>query len=110
MCFNGRPRLIQVHRGRFGHHTQDFFSTDWTKMPFTQGDPESCCKIDRPENLDLMLELSSRLAEGIPQLRIDWFETKSGLKLGEMTFFDGSGFYPFEPEEWDAVLGSWITL
>ena len=27
-----------------------------------------------------------------------------------MTFFDGSGFDPIEPIEWDYKLGSWITL
>ena len=30
--------------------------------------------------------------------------------FGEMTFFDGCGFDPIEPIEWDYKIGSWIKL
>ena len=41
MCFHGVPRLIQVHKGRFGYHTQDFYDTDWNRLPLTQDLPLS---------------------------------------------------------------------
>ena len=110
VCIGGSPIMIQVHRGRFGYHTQDFYSTDWKRLDMSQGDPVSDSVELPPRHLDIMLDLSSKLSEGVPELRVDWFETAKGLKLGEVTFFDGSGFYPFEPGSVDDRLGELLTL
>jgi hypothetical protein len=46
----------------------------------------------------------------MPFLRVDFYELNGKLYLGELTFFDGSGFDLIEPKEWDEKMGSWITL
>ena len=57
-----------------------------------------------------MVELSKILAKDIPFVRVDFYEINSKLFFGELTFFPGSGYIPFEPEEWDYKLGEWIRL
>lgn len=111
LCFNGEPKLIEIHKGRFsGHHTQDFYDVNWNKTEFEQPeDPLSDEIMEKPVFADKMLELSRILAENIPHVRIDWYYTGGKLLFGEITFFDGSGFCPFIDNQ-DEILGSWITL
>ena len=38
MCFNGEPRLVQVHNDRFDStYTTDFYDMNWRKTSITQG-------------------------------------------------------------------------
>ncbi len=110
MCFSGKPRLIQVHRGRFTHHTQDYYDEQWNKLHIEQGVPSSSFVMDKPAFLEEMLRLSELLAKGVPQVRIDWYCVDGQLYFGEITFFDGSGFYEFVPKELNMEYGSWIEL
>ena len=110
MCFNGNPKLIQVHSGRYQSHVQDFYDTDWNYLEMSQGTPTSGNQTLAPSFLNDMLELSRKLSAGYPHLRVDWYYVNKRMYFGELTFFDGSGFWPFDPAEWDEKIGSWIDL
>lgn len=110
MCFGGKPEFIQIHRGRFGKHTQDFYDSEWNKQTFSQGLPMSEEIMPKPVFLDEMLELSKVLSAGMPEARIDWYYANDQLYFGEITLFDGSGFETFDPEEWDRKLGDLINI
>ena len=112
LCFNGEPRFIELHRGRFsGRHSQEFYDCDWNLLDISQPklfiNPQ---KVGKPECLEEMLRLSRILSEGIPHIRVDWYIANGQLYFGELTFFDGSGFFRFIPDEFDFTLGSLITL
>ena len=112
-CFNGVPRAILVCRDRFSSSgmTEDFFTDSWEHMdvhrPHT---PFSREPIPKPEQLDEMLRLSRALSEGIPFVRTDFYIVGGKLYFGEITFFPASGMKRFEPESYDRLFGSWITL
>lgn len=110
MCFEGEPKLIQVHRGRFSGHTQDYYDMDWNKLDIIQGCPQSDMFTPKPECFEEMVELTRKLAKGIHHVRIDWYCINGNLLFGEMTFFDSSGFDDFEPDYYNDLLGSWINL
>ncbi len=112
LCFNGEPRLIEVHQGRYSdHHTQDFYDTDWNLTDISQSeDPRSFKPIPRPAALEEMVTLSRTLAKGLAHIRVDWYLIDGKLYFGELTFYDGDGFCPFDNPEDDLMLGSWITL
>ena len=111
MCFSGKPALIQVHRGRFTHQTQDVYDVNWNKMEISQpGYPGTDDLIERPALLSEMLSLSSILAAGMPQIRVDWYIANGRLYFGELTFYDGAGFSLWEPKEWELKLGDMIVL
>lgn len=57
-----------------------------------------------------MVKLTEMLAEGIPFVRVDFYEVNGKIYFGELTFYPGSGMEEFSPEEWDYTLGSWIQL
>lgn len=110
MCFSGIPKLIQVHKGRFENHTQDFYDINWRLLPYSQGTPSSFVPMDKPAQLEEMLELSKKLSSGIPFLRVDWYIVSGKLYFGELTFFDASGFDDFDQVELNKIIGNWIKL
>ena len=57
-----------------------------------------------------MKEFARRLSKGIPHVRVDFYEVNGKLYFGELTFFTGSGFIPFEDEKWDYRMGDWLEM
>ena len=57
-----------------------------------------------------MIQLAEELAESIPFVRVDFYESKDQIFFGELTLYPGSGFEEFNPPEWDEKMGSWLIL
>lgn len=112
MCFNGEPKMIFTCSERFegGGLKVTFFDLAWNKMDFERHYPSSYKKIEKPQNLELMIKLAKRLSNGILFVRVDFYEIRGQVYFGEMTFFPGSGMEEFSPIEWDYTLGEWIRL
>lgn len=111
-CFNGEPKLMYISHGRQTDITYlDFFDMDFEKKDITRPRfASSEEKIDKPEQWELMQDLSRKLSAGWPHLRVDFYCVEGKLYLGELTFFQGGGMMPFYPESWDDKLGSYIEL
>lgn len=111
MCFGGRTRCAFTCTGRAeGDLRVDFFDVGWKHLPFTRHYPNADVPPERPRRLEDMVALAERLSEGIPFVRVDFYEQGDRVLFGEMTFYPGSGFEEFDPEEWDARLGSWLQI
>ena len=110
MCFNGVPKLIQVHHDRYGNHTLDFMDENWHKTGIVQGPPNSTEEIPRPEELDEMLRIARVLSKDMYYARIDLYIIHHQIKFGEVTMYPTSGFGLFDNPETDILLGSWIHL
>ena len=112
-CFNGVPRFVLVCRDRFTKSglKEDFYTTEWDLMPVKRPNiPNSIIPLNKPEIIDEMLALASKLSENIPFLRVDFYYLKNKIYISELTFFPASGFTPFEPGEWDKTFGEWLQL
>lgn len=113
MCFNGKVKCAFVcsNRGKEGGLRVTFFDLEWKRLPFERHYPADTRKIHRPKRWNEMLRTAEQLAEDIPFIRVDFYETEDGkLYVGELTFFPGSGLEKFRPECWDFRLGSWLRL
>ena len=111
MCFNENPELLFTCTDRYkGKLKVTFFDLDWNKLPFERKYPSSDKNIKQPKNFKKMLEYSKKLSKDISFLRVDWYEINGNLYFGELTFYPGSGFERFMPEEWDNKLGEKIIL
>lgn len=110
-CFNGKMGFMLVSNDRSNKHAKfDYFDRDFNHLPFKQGGEHYSGKIEKPQNFDLMLSLAEKLSEGIPHVRVDFYDVNGQVYFGEMTFFDSSGFAAFDPEEWDYKYGDLIIL
>lgn len=79
-------------------------------MDLVQTHPMSGKHIEKPKNFELMKELASKLSIGLPNIRVDLYESGGKVYFGELTFFHHGGLVNFHPEKWDYEFGSWITL
>lgn len=112
-CFGGEPKALFIasDRGVEGEETKfNFYDRDFNLLPFTNGHSNSTKPIYRPKGFECMKELAAKLSEGIPQLRVDFYDINGQIYFGELTFFHWSGLVPFQPQEWDNTFGSWIKL
>lgn len=112
-CFDGKPQALFIASDR-GSQTEetkfDFFDMDFNHLPFRNGHPNSAHEIKKPIGFEKMKELAAKLSQGIPQVRIDFYDINGHIYFGEITFFHWSGMMPFEPKEWDYTFGEWINL
>lgn len=112
MCFNGKVKCSFVCNDRTATDglKVTFFDLSWNVMPFERHYPKSTKIIKKPKNYSKMIELAEDLAKNIPFVRVDFYEVNQQIYFGELTFFPGSGFEEFTPEDWDYKLGSWLKL
>ncbi|MEK5427755.1 ATP-grasp fold amidoligase family protein [Cytobacillus sp. FSL R7-0680] len=111
-CFDGSPKYCQVIRGRHSDETIDFYDTEWNHMEFTglKKTAKKSSGMPKPNNHAEMLDVSSKLSEGIPFVRVDLYSIQRKVYFGELTFFPQSGFGEFIPKEWNKKIGELIKL
>ena len=111
--FDGATKALFIASDRLteGEETKfDFFDEHGCHLDIKNGHPNAHPTPLLPKKLDLMKELATKLAKGIPHVRVDFYEANDKVYFGEMTFYHFSGFVPFQPEQWDYKFGSWIKL
>ena len=112
-CFDGVAKYIFVasDRGKNNEETKfDFYDIEWNLLPFTNGHPNSNKMMKKPVNFDKMVEISERLSQGIPHVRVDLYNINGHIYFGELTFFHWSGLVPFVPPKWDNIFGDSLVL
>lgn len=111
MCFNGEVKCCFVCSDRFSSKglRVTFFDREWNVLPFERHYPKAEYEIPCPRTYKRMIELAEKLSQGIPFIRVDFYEINGQIYFGELTFFPGSGYEEFTPEKWDYILGEWIT-
>lgn len=87
-----------------------FFDEQWNALELSEGGHGTNPEHPRPANFKRMLEIAGELGEGIPFVRVDFYECRKHLYFGEMTFYPNGGYERFEPCSWDEVFGGWIDL
>lgn len=112
-CFDGEVKFMFVatDRQKDGEEVKfDFFDENYNHLPVKQGHENASTIPNKPLQFDLMKELAKKLSNGIPHVRVDFYEVDGEVFFGEMTFYHFSGFVPFVPEEWDKIFGDLISL
>lgn len=111
-CFNGKVQYFKIDFDRFTNHKANYYDRYGNIQPFC----EVVCpndlskKLEMPRNLNEMISLAEKLSEGIPFVRIDFYNINGKIYFGEITFFPAGGFGKFYPNEWDLKLGKLIKL
>ena len=112
-CFNGEVKLLFIASERQKEDTEtkfDFFDMDFRHLDIKNGHPNAKSIPEKQLHFEDMKLLAQKLSCGIPVLRVDFYEVNGRIYFGELTFSHWSGFVPFEPENWDEILGDWIVL
>lgn len=84
--FNGKAKCILVCTNRKAGLEQKLFDLDWNELDYLKEDVVTKKKILKPKNLSKMIKISEKLAVPFRFVRVDFYETKNNLILGELTF------------------------
>jgi hypothetical protein len=103
--FHGTCHFIQVDSGRFGGHTQDFFTPDWKHLDLSGGPAWADPRPDRPERLDEMLSIAEKLGAETDFVRVDLYHLPDRIVFGELTSYPAGGDSPFHPQSFNAEFG-----
>ncbi len=111
-CFNGKVKAICVVSGRNSVRGAcvDFFDVNYNQLPFRTLYKNSTIIPQQPKLLQEMIDVSAKLSQGVPHVRVDLYEVNGKIYFGEYTFFTSGGLTPFRPEEYDYQFGEWLTL
>ncbi len=112
-CFHGEPKYVWYRNIVFKNGIKElvrFYDLDWNTMDVEYDYPLDERIVEKPVQLEEMLELSRILSKEFRHVRVDWYVLPTGkLLFGEMTFSSATGIGYFKPEEWDRYFGDLIT-
>lgn len=112
-CFDGVVKVLYIVSNRINEEeiNVDFFDMNYRHLDCA-GTHYSNAKNrpQKPVSFEAMKLLSAKLSNGIPYVRVDFYEVNGKVYFGELTFFPTGGYFQFIPEKWDYIFGSWIYL
>ena len=110
-CFDGKAKYIQFLSERKKGLKMVFYDTEWNKQDFVYSYPRNEKDIEKPKNLELLLTLAEKLAQGFSHVRVDFYILNDGsIKFGEMTFTSMSGACKWVPNDTNKVMGDLIAI
>lgn len=112
-CFQGKAEYLYIVADRKVGEKAGFgiFDADYRKLDVFRVDERPLTrKICKPANYNEMKHIAEILASPFPEARIDLYNEGNQIRFGEITFFDGSGYMTFEPDEFDLTMGEKFQL
>lgn len=110
-CFNGVPKFLYVISNRNTDERLNLKNLDYSDI--------DCIHVmlknkrlskTPPADFEEMKAVASALAPKFDFVRIDFFSTKVGPKIGELTFFPTSGHGAFFPRDFDRYFGDQLDI
>ena len=113
-CFNGNPYKVMLCLDRDKEEPTKFYSFDfkWNLLRHNlrgMNAPEEFT-LPKPRTIDFMFESAKILSQGIPFVRVDFYDLLGHMYFGEMTFYPDSGWDSAILPEIDKLYGTMINL
>ncbi|MDE5759102.1 MAG: hypothetical protein K2H85_10900, partial [Allobaculum sp.] len=105
-CFKGKFKFLCVDKDRYFNHRRAFFDENLLFLPSVRSIFEVADNIPvLPENIKEMITLSEYLSRDFPFVRVDLYNVCGRIIFGELTFYPGSGYSRYYPDDFDHTLG-----
>lgn len=112
-CFNGEPKYLYVIADRILGQIAGIgiFNVNFERLSVIRTDERPLERnIEKPKKFDEMIDIVKIISKDFPHVRVDLYNQDGNIIFGENTFFDGSGYHKYEPDEFDYELGSYFKL
>lgn len=112
-CFNGKAEYMFVIAERTLGDTAslDIYDADFNKLPYRRcGKNNISAEFEKPENFEELRDAAEKLSKAFPHARVDMYDQNGRIIFGEITFYSGSGYSSYEPEEFDYMMGEKFVL
>lgn len=111
LCYNGKFRYLWVDKDRYSNHKRGFWDEKLNFLTGVYSDHPTFDKpIKLPENIQEMIAVSEKLANGFPFVRVDLYNIGGQIIFGEMTFYPWSGYVQYTPDNFDYDLGKYFDV
>ena len=107
-CFNGKAQFVLICSGR-AQHSADYvyYDKEWNKLDYST---TKSSEFDRPKSFDKMLQISEKIAQDFPFVRVDFYEINEKPIIGELTFVPAGGLDNTIPRKADIEIGKMLEL
>lgn len=112
-CFKGKTEFIYyIYDRKLGRQAKLLICNENLEpVPYYRRDELRGNSVPvKPENFEEMKRMAEELSEDFPHARIDLYNLYGKIYFGEITFFDGSGYMTYDPDEFDTILGNKFIL
>jgi hypothetical protein len=114
-CFHGKVKYLEVRFGYTNDHDGGKVAMFDENLNWLQGVGWDYCGIaseepELPSNIRQMIEYAEKLSKEFPHVRVDLYNVNGKIIFGELTFYHASGYFKFEPDEFDYKIGDAFTL
>ena len=111
-CFHGEIKFFKIDFDRFTNHRANYYDPAGNYLDFGEAafprDPDR--EIKMPDKLPEMIRIAELLSSGFNFLRVDMYYIDGEIKVGELTVYPGSGLLRYDPDEWDYIIGEYLSL
>ncbi len=112
-CFGGNVDNIMIVEDRQCGTPKFFhFSKDWRLLKYNRMGrllPNNAM-VNRPLNMDKMIEIAEKLSQNLPEVRLDLYDVNGNIYFGEYTFFHHGGYEDGFDYETNKHMGDLIVL
>lgn len=108
MCFLGEPKWVLACSDRGENTVYENYDLDWNLF-VPSPNSATVQHINAPNHFDEMLTIAKKLSAQFPLARIDFYEIKDKIYVGEITFYPNGGYNSYYPE-WDKKFGDFLVL
>lgn len=113
-CFNGKPLIIEYLSDRIGHNVlESWYDISWSRLNITMDSStyrNHPNEIERPKQLDKMLEIAEILSEDFIYVRVDLYQINGKIFFGELTFTPCNGIDKWKGKESQIYVGELLRL
>ena len=113
LCFDGKATHLYIVSDRKLGNGAKFgtYDIDYNKLDVYRSDErKQLNKIEKPKKYDKMVEYAEMLSKKFKHCRVDLYNIDGKIYFGEITFYDGSGYMQYDPDEFDFELGKKFKL
>ncbi|WP_279042913.1 ATP-grasp fold amidoligase family protein, partial [Campylobacter helveticus] len=101
-----KNNFIQVTTDRFENYQRTMMTSSWEIAPFNFIYDIPTKIPPKPQSFEAMQDLALKLASPFDYVRVDLYQNKDKIYVGELTFTHGAAMEQLVPGEWDEKLGA----
>lgn len=110
--FNGIPKSLYVVTGRGKDIRYNNYYIDWTPFDGSQfnGWKKTDYPLEKPKNWENMVDISRKLGEKFPFVRVDLYNINGKIYFSELTFTPAKGTLILDDDKCDFEMGEWLKM
>lgn len=109
-CFDGQPDCVLTCSDRDNNLKLDYYDLNWNNLNYVKKEYKSEKLLERPNNLEEMIEVAKVLSKGHKFVRVDLYDVNGKIYFGEMTFTPSAGTMYKNTQESLDHLGSLLKI